>query len=109
MTGAIEFASGQVFSNWIYKNATYNPAAVGDAILADTSGGAFTITLPASPATNDYVAIADYKGTFATNNLTINSNGLNLMGSVQTLVLNVNYRNATLVYSGATQGWVITL
>jgi hypothetical protein len=109
MTGDIVFASGQVFLNWIYKNATYNPALVGDAILADTSGGAFTITLPASPATNDYVAVADYKGTFATNNLTINSNGLNLMGSVQTLILNVNYRNVTLVYSGATQGWVIVL
>lgn len=109
MTGAITFASGQVFLKWIYKNATYNPAVIGDAILADTSGGAFTITLPASPASNDYVAVADYKGTFATFNLTINSNGLNLMGSVQTLVLNVNYRNVTLVYSGATQGWVIVL
>jgi hypothetical protein len=109
MTGDIVFASGQVFLNWIYKNATYNPALVGDAILADTSGGAFTITLPASPATNDYVAVADYKGTFATSNLTINSNSLKIMGSVQTLVLNVNYRNVTLVYSGATQGWVIVL
>ena len=109
MTGDIVFASGQVFLNWIYKNATYNPALVGDAILADTSGGAFTITLPASPAANDYVAVADYKGTFATNNLTINSNSLKIMGSVQTLILNVNYRNVTLVYSGATQGWVIVL
>jgi hypothetical protein len=58
---------------------------------------------------SDTINIADYKGTFATNNLTINSNGLNLMGSVQTLILNVNYRNVTLVYSGATQGWVIVL
>ena len=109
MTGAITFATGQVFLNWIYKNATYNPALVGDAILANTTGGAFTITLPASPAANDYVAIADYAGTFATKNLTINSNSLNLMGTVQTLILDVNYRNVTLVYSGATQGWVITL
>jgi hypothetical protein len=109
MTGAITFASGQVFLKWIYKNATYDPALVGDAILADTSGGAFTITLPASPATNDYVAVADYAGTFSTSALTINPNGLKIMGTVQNLELNVAYRNVTLVYSGATQGWVIVL
>ena len=94
---------------WAIKSTTYNPAVAGDYILANTSGGAFTITLPASPVTGNTIVIADYAGTFATNNLTINSNGLNLMGSVQTLVLNVNYRNVTLMYSGATQGWVIVL
>lgn len=108
MTGAITFAAGQVFLKWAIKTTTYT-AVAGDALLANTTSGAFTITLPASPAANDYVAIADYAGTFATNNLTINSNSLKIMGSVQTLVLNVNYRNVTLVYSGATQGWVIVL
>jgi len=101
--------SGAFALTWIYKNATYNPAVAGDNILADTSSTAFTIYLPASATANDTIAVADYVGTFSTNALTINSNGLNLMGSVQTLVLNVNYRNVTLVYSGATQGWVIVL
>jgi hypothetical protein len=109
MTGAITFAAGQKLLNWTIKTTTYNPAVAGDNILADTTSSAFTITLPASAVLSDTINIADYKGTFATNNLTINSNGLNLMGSVQTLVLNVNYRNVTLVYSGATQGWVIVL
>jgi hypothetical protein len=109
MTGAITFAAGQKFLNWTIKTTTYNPAVAGDNILADTTSSAFTITLPASAVLSDTINIADYKGTFATNNLTINSNGLNLMGSVQTLILNVNYRNVTLVYSGATQGWVIVL
>jgi hypothetical protein len=109
MTGSITFSAGQKFLNWTIKTTTYNPAVAGDNILADTFGGAFTITLPASAVLSDTINIADYKGTFATNNLTINSNGLNLMGSVQTLILNVNYRNVTLVYSGATQGWVIVL
>ena len=93
---------------WAIKTTTYT-AVAGNNILADTTSTAFTITLPATAAANDTIAVADYKGTFATNNLTINSNGLNLMGSVQTLILNVNYRNVTLVYSGATQGWVIVL
>ena len=108
MTGAITFVAGQTFLNWAIKTTTYT-AVAGDAILANTSGGAFTITLPASATLNDTVVIADYSGSFATNNLTVNSNGLNLMGSVQTLILDVNYRNVALVYSGTTEGWVITL
>lgn len=111
-SGLLTSTDWNIFNNklsatWVIKNTTYI-AVSKDQILADTSSTAFTITLPAA-SVNDYVAITDYKGTFATNNLTINSNGLNLMGSVQTLILNVNYRNVTLVYSGATQGWVIVL
>ena len=94
--------------SWSIKTTTYT-AVAGNAILANTTSGAFTITLPASASISDTISIADYAGTFATNNLTVNSNGLNLMGSVQTLILDVNYRNVTLVYSGATEGWVITL
>lgn len=109
MTGAITFASAQKLLNWTIKTTMPDPAVAGDALLANTTGGAFTITLPASAVISDTIDIADYAGTFATSNLTINSNSLNLMGSVQTLVLDVNYRNVTLVYSGATQGWVITL
>jgi hypothetical protein len=101
--------AGAVILSWIYKNATYNPAVAGDNILADTSSTAFTIYLPTSATANDTIAVADYAGTFSTNALTINSNGLKIMGTVQTLELNVSYRNVTLVYSGATQGWVIVL
>jgi len=89
--------------------ATSFTATANSYTLANTSSTAFTITLPASPAVNDFVTIADYSGTFGTNNLTVNSNALNLMGSVQTLILNVSSRNVTLVYSGATKGWIITL
>jgi hypothetical protein len=111
-TDTISATSGKVIiqtASTSIKTTTYNPAVAGDNILADTSGGAFTITLPASASLGATISVVDHKGTFATNNLTINSNGLNLMGSVQTLILNVNYRNVTLVYSGATQGWVIVL
>ena len=93
---------------WQIQATTYT-ASAKDYILANTSGGAFTITLPPSPAINDFVTIADYAGTFGTFNLTVNSNSLNLMGSVQTLVMNVSSRNVTLVYADATKGWVITL
>ena len=43
--------------------------------MANTSGGAFTITLPGSPSANDRVVISDYGGTFDTYNLTVGRNG----------------------------------
>jgi hypothetical protein len=38
-------------------------------ILCDTTSGAFTVTLPADSSAGDIVAIADYEGTAATNNI----------------------------------------
>jgi hypothetical protein len=96
-----------VTPTWQIKNTTYL-AVAKDYILANTSGGAFTITLPVSPVVNDFVAIADYAGTFGTNNLTANSNGNKIMGTVQDFILNVSNRNATLLYADANKGWVIT-
>jgi hypothetical protein len=108
MTGDIVFNSTQAFGLWTTKTTTYT-AVNGDRVLADTSSAAFTITLPASPAVNDAVSVGDYAGTFSTNALTINPNGLKIMGTVQNLELNVAYRNVTLVYTGSTKGWVIVL
>lgn len=108
MTGDIVFTSTQVFGLWATKTTTYT-AVNGDRVLADTSSAAFTITLPASPAVNNVVSVGDYAGTFSTNALTIDPNGLKIMGTVQNLELNVAYRNVTLVYTGSTKGWVIVL
>lgn len=49
-------------------------AACGTTYVADTSGGAFTITLP-SPVSGCYVGIVDATGTFDTNNLTLAPSG----------------------------------
>lgn len=73
---------------------------------ADSSGGAFTITLPASPQIDCEVSFSDYSGTWSTNNVTVNPNGKNMMGSVQNLILNQSGASITLVYSGETKGWV---
>ena len=53
-------------------NTTTNTTATsGYGYFIDTTNNAHTINLPASPSAGDYVAIKDYAGTFATNNLTI--------------------------------------
>jgi hypothetical protein len=74
--------------------------------MADTSGGARTITLPASPAAGDEVTFMDSENTFDSNNLTIGRNSSNINGAGSDLVV-ANERAAfTLVYSGdSTVGW----
>ena len=43
---------------WQIKTANYT-AQVGDRLFLDSSGGAFTVTLPASPSQGDFVQLAD--------------------------------------------------
>lgn len=89
---------------WIIKTGNHT-AIVGDAILADTSGGAFTITLPPTPVFNDTIPIADYAGTFAANKLTIARNGSNINGLAENMDTDVAWLSFKLVYSGPTMGW----
>lgn len=91
---------------WTIKTTTYT-AVAGDAIMADTNSAAFTITLPASPAANDVVDIADYRGTFGTNNLTIARNSLKIMGLSEDMVVSVSNARFRLVYIDTTVGWRI--
>jgi hypothetical protein len=79
-----------------------------DRYFVNTSGGAVTITLPASPQTGDQVSILDLASTFDTNNCTIGRNGNKIMGLTENLVLNVEDEAITLVYTGATYGWKLT-
>ena len=93
------------FKKWraISAAETVQPGAQ---ILADTSGGTLTITLPASPSTGDEVTFVDSKYTFDTNAFTVGRNGSNITNSAADLVVNTEGAGFTLVYSGdATVGW----
>ena len=95
-----------VVSSWTVsvKTTTYQ-ALVNDEIYANTSGGAFTITLPITPTAGQRVKIADYSGNWATNNVTVARNGQNINGSATNFILNVNNTWAEFVFVDATQGW----
>ena len=56
-------------------------AASGEGYFCDTSGGAFTATLPSSPSAGAIVAFKDYAPSFATYNLTIGRNSSNIQGN----------------------------
>jgi hypothetical protein len=91
----------------LQKTATFT-AVNGEGYFCNTSGGAFTVNLPAGSA-GAIVSIADYAGTFQTNNLTIAANGSEKIGgSTIDVTLNTEGQSVTLVYVDSTQGWVTT-
>jgi len=104
-TGAIDMSGFALNIQWVTKNTAYT-AVAGDRLLADTSAGAFTITLPATPAIGDEVWFADSGANWATSNLTVSGNGNNVDGAA-TFAADVNQGNFATVYNG-TQ-WVIRL
>lgn len=87
-------------SNWTVKTANYT-AVNGDRIIADTSGGTFTITLPATPATGANVVIADGSD-WATINLTIARNSSTIEGVAEDLICDLKGSEVNLVYDGVT-------
>ena len=95
-------------TSWQSVITTNTTAATGQGFFVNTSGGAVTLTLPASPTQGDEVSFVDYAGTAATNNITIGRNGENIQGSASDLIINTNRASNTLVYSDATQGWLLT-
>jgi hypothetical protein len=71
-------------------------------ILADTSGGPLTVTLPATPATGAQVVVADAGNSWAANNLTVARNSSTIGGLSANLVCNVSGVSVQFVYDGFT-------
>ena len=94
-------------SDWLTKTGSYT-ALDQDRIFVDTSGGAFTITLPASPAVGDQVNFVDSRYTFDSNALTVGRNSSKIANATADLVVNTEGAAFGLVYSGANVGWTYT-
>lgn len=94
-------AAGPTISPWIVKSAAYT-AVNGDRIAANTVGGAFSITLPASPSAGNYVEFTDGGGAFATNNLTVVRNGQTIMELSEDMTVSTNNIPFGLAFNGAT-------
>jgi hypothetical protein len=83
------------------KTSNYT-AANNDGVQTDTSGGAFTVTLPATPATGAQVFVIDTSSSWATTNLTVGRNGSTIEGLAEDLICNISSVSVQLVYSGTT-------
>ena len=86
------------------SNTPY-PAVAGAQVLVNTTANPVQVTLPASPATGDEVTIIDARGTFGSNNLTVDRNGNPINTGTSNLTLSNNGQSLTLVYIDSTRGW----
>lgn len=91
-------------SDWIRKTTTYT-AASGERIKTSTTGGAWSLTFPASPADDDEIEVQDVDGTFSTNNLTLLVNGKKIMGYTTSFVLDTRYAHLVFVYDTTLGDW----
>ena len=106
-SGVLSFVDNSGGTSWVaVKTANYT-ASAGEGVFANTTGGAFTLTLPAGTL-GDEISFVDYAGTFDTNALTIAANGSEkILGSTADLTVSVERAANTLVYTDGTQGWLL--
>jgi hypothetical protein len=112
-SGTLSFASvtgrtGTVDWCTTAKTAPFT-AVNGDGFFVNTTCGAVTVTLPATPTAGDIISIADYASTFQTNNVTLCNNGSLINGVCATAKLNTQGQSITLVYVDGTKGWKNTM
>ena len=101
-TGGLTWAAAAAGGGmvWSVKTTTYT-AATDEAIIANTSGGIWTLTLPATPVVGDVVRVAD-GASWETNNLTVARNGSTIEGVAQDLTMDINSASVDFVYDGTT-------
>ena len=83
-------------------------ATAGKGYFINTTSNACTVTLPSSAEIGDQIVFADYARTWSTNNVIIDSNGLNFQGDPDTYTVDYSTAGQSLniVYSDATKGWL---
>ena len=102
-------SSGLTDISWDTTAKTANFTAVaGNGYFVNTTSGAITVTLPATPSVGDFVGIKDYANTADTNNITIARNGSNIQGTANDFIISTEGLSIILIYVDATQGWVST-
>jgi hypothetical protein len=101
-------------ANNAYNNGTLYPTAVktsaysassNEIIRCNTSGGAFSVTFPASPLDGAIIGIVDINNTFANNNLTILPAGKTIEGDATSYVLDMSSIYVSFIYSSSTGNW----
>jgi len=99
-------ATGETSWDTTVKTTGTFTATAGVGYFLNTTGGIITVNLAAGTA-GDSVALADYAGTWQTNNVTVNANGSEKIGGVDAAAtLSTQGQSVTFVYIDGTQGWV---
>ena len=98
---------GTFGTEWVSTIQTSNfTAEAAKGYFVNTTAGTITINLPAGVVGTEIV-IQDYAGTFATNEVLLNTNGSEKIQGSSTIQgqITTNNATATLVYQDATKGW----
>jgi len=104
-TSGISLISGQKVKVTSVATAVSPYALLGTDffVACDATGGALTITLPASPSTGRYVIVSDAVGQSGANTITIDGNGKNISlagTSAATKTITTNYKAVGIIYNG---------
>lgn len=107
--GATQTGFGQTYSAVEYcTTAKTSPftAAAGTGYFINTTCGAVTVTLPATPTAGDVVSLKDYASTWDANGVTVGRNGSKIGSVCADPLLNTKGQSTTLIYVDGTQGWL---
>ena len=83
------------------KTANYT-AVAGDRLAINTAGGAFTVTLPASPTTGNTVRFIDIGNWNNTNYLDVARNGNTIEGAADNFRLDIGQNTVDFIFINST-------
>jgi hypothetical protein len=100
-------STGLAWSATVITGSTLS-AAVNVGYWINTTSNTCTITLPGSASVGDIINFSDYARTWGTNQIIIDSNGLNYQGGDDsyTVEYTTSGQSLNIIYSGATKGWI---
>jgi hypothetical protein len=111
-SGVLSFATASTGLEWqstIVTTSTLT-AVANKGYWINTTSNACTITLPGSASVGDQLVFVDYARNWGTNAITIDQNSLNFQGETSpNPEYNTDGQSVTIIYSGATQGWIPTV
>jgi len=108
-SGVLSFGAVSGGTSWqAVKTANFN-AAAGEGYFVNTTGGAITATLPASPSIGDTFIFKDYAQTWNSNNFIMDPNGNKFEGLDDILHYAMqNRQSVEITFSDSTKGYVLT-
>jgi len=106
-------ASGEIVAgtDWqaptVADGSTELNTEAGKGYFLDTNAGVIEVKLPTSPTRGDTVILVDYAGTFATNNVLVNTGTTNLDSTTSRVYkIETNDTIAEFVYVDSAKGWI---
>lgn len=104
-TGSIGYTGSRgALDEWIYVTANHT-ATPNQRIVADTTAGTFTVTLPINPVIGYYVVITD-GGDWSTNHLEVDPDGATIEGYTDNV--NLDIAGITVEFIWANNTWQVT-